>query len=58
MYAAIDQATSKMEKQLHRLEDRLKHRRDGARQKRNVDGAAGPLAADMSEDEETPEEDE
>jgi putative sigma-54 modulation protein len=38
MYAAIDEATAKIEKQLHKIEDRFRTRRDAARQKRTSKG--------------------
>jgi len=42
MYASIDQAATKMEKQLRKLEDRIKHRRDAARMKRSPDAMERP----------------
>jgi putative sigma-54 modulation protein len=50
MYGAIDEAIAKIEKQLHKIEDRYRTKRDAARQKRTSKGAPEPEASDNSED--------
>jgi ribosomal subunit interface protein len=52
MYAAIDAAIAKIEKQLHRIEDRFRAKRDAARQKRTSRGAPEPPAGANAEEEE------
>ncbi len=47
MYLSIDQAVAKLEKQLHRLEERIKLRRQGGR-KRSLKG--GTVAPDTAQD--------
>ena len=42
MYAAIDQAIGKLEKQLHKIEERYRTKRDAARQKRTSKGGPAP----------------
>ena len=42
MYSSIDQAAAKLETQLHKIEDRFKHHRDSARQKRSPEVVAEP----------------
>lgn len=55
MYLSIDRATERMEKQLHKLEDRFKDRREGTR-KRSVETADASGESISSGDEETYEE--
>ena len=50
MYAAIDEAVVKIEKQIHKSEDRFRTKRDDARQKRTGKGAPELPASDTSED--------
>jgi ribosomal subunit interface protein len=42
MYAAIDEAAAKIERQLHKTEDRFRAKRDAARQKRTSKGGPPP----------------
>jgi ribosomal subunit interface protein len=42
MYGAIDEAISKIEKQLHKIEDRFRTQRAAARQKRTPQGGPEP----------------
>jgi len=56
MYQSIDQAMVKVEKQLHKLEDRVKDRREGARQKRPAEPAAPEIEETYEEDERIEEE--
>lgn len=51
MYVSIDQAISKMEKQLQKVEERFKHRRDDARKKRSVTGGDRPEPGEGPEEE-------
>jgi putative sigma-54 modulation protein len=44
MYGAIDEAILKIEKQLHKSEDRFRTQRDAARQKRTTQGGPEPEA--------------
>ena len=56
MYLSIDQAVAKMEKQLHKLEERIKERRKGvARTRRAGPETAGP-APEPDEESRPPEE--
>jgi len=48
MYQAIDKTIAKIEKQLHRLEDRVKDKREGSRQKRDMEQAR--LSVDMEDE--------
>jgi ribosome-associated inhibitor A len=52
MYAAIDEAISKIEKQLHKSEDRFRAKRDAARQKRTSKGEPEPPASANAEEDE------
>jgi len=52
MYAAIDGAIAKIEKQLHKIEDRFRTKRDAARQKRTSKGEPEPSASANAEEEE------
>ena len=52
MYGAIDQAIAKIEKQLHKIEDRYRTKRDAARQKRTSKGEPEPPASANAEEEE------
>ena len=48
MYQAIDQTIVKIEKQLHKLEDRVKDKREASRQKRDME--QGHLSVDMEDE--------
>ena len=50
MYAAIDAAAAKIEKQLHKIEDRFRSKRDSARQKRTSKGGPEPEASANAEE--------
>jgi putative sigma-54 modulation protein len=52
MYAAIDAVVAKIEKQLHRIEDRFRAKRDAARQKRTFKGEPASLDSANAEEEE------
>jgi ribosome-associated inhibitor A len=52
MYAAIDEAIAKIEKQLHKIEDRFRAQRDAARQKRTSKAEPAPPAGAIAEEEE------
>ena len=49
MYQAIDQATGKIEKQLRKLEARVKDRRDVSRQRRSVEEPSPPTEPEADE---------
>ena len=48
MYQAIDQTIAKIEKQLHKLEDRVKDKREASRQKRDMEQSH--LSVDMEDE--------
>jgi ribosome-associated inhibitor A len=52
MYAAIDEAIAKIEKQLHRIEERFRQKRDAARQRRGFEGGPVPLGGANPEEDE------
>ncbi len=52
MYAAIDEAIAKIEKQLHKIEDRFRMKRYAARQKRTSKGEPEPQAGANAEEDE------
>ena len=56
MYKSIDQVTEKVEKQLHRLEDRVKNHREGTRQRWSEERTTAEMTEDFVEDAETEEE--